>query len=149
MIKDLGSGLFSHIVLPALRTAIKILLSLQVCIYFFQLCIDILDSFFEIVSIGFFVNQGLDFDILSFNVFFQFLQFCSLGPISDLCLDFFPDRRILMLYFKEFHMNLTLQGVSKVIVERICQYSVNELLDQFQQSVFLNLIDLSDLGFQL
>jgi hypothetical protein len=45
-------------------------------------------------------------------------------------------------------MNLTLQSVGKVIVERICQYSVNELLDQFQQSVLLNLIDLSDLSFQ-
>jgi hypothetical protein len=53
-----------------------------------------------------------------------------------------------MFNFKEFHMNLTLQSVGKVIVERICQYSVNELLDQFQQSVLLNLIDLSDLSFQ-
>ena len=130
-------------------TVIKVLFSFQICINFLELGINVLDSFLEIVIIGLFVDQGLNFDILSFNMFLEFFQFSSFGPISDFGFDIFPYRGILMLDLKELDMNLPFESVSKMVIKGVRQYPINKFLNEFQQTVLLNLVDLGDLSFEL
>lgn len=54
-----------------------------------------------------------------------------------------------MLYLQEFHIDLALESVSEVVVEGISQHSVDQLFDEFYQSILLNLVVFSQLHIQI
>jgi hypothetical protein len=54
-----------------------------------------------------------------------------------------------MLNFKKLDMNLSLQSVRKVIVERVSQDTINQLLYQLEKPVLLELVNVVDLDLEL
>lgn len=54
-----------------------------------------------------------------------------------------------MLDLKELDMNLPFESVSKMVIKGVRQYPINKFLNEFQQTVLLNLVDLGDLSFEL
>ena len=54
-----------------------------------------------------------------------------------------------MLDLKELDMNLPFKSVREMVIEWVRQYPINKFLNEFQQTILLNLVDLSDLSFKL
>lgn len=45
-------------------------------------------------------------------------------------------------------MNLSFEGIGKVVIKRISKNSVNDFLDEINQSILLNLINIPDINLQ-
>lgn len=68
------------------------------------------------------------------------MELIDFGPILHLALNILEDAVVLMLYFQELYVDFPFQPVREVVIEWVSQCPVDQLLYQFDQPVFLELI---------